>query len=86
VKITHAIGIIVGAGAAVTSFAVDGTKVKVDVKAEHMTARLAVRRARISIKPALAAAKSTLQGRHQAGFAKLQVDLGAAPGTKMAPS
>ena len=85
-KITHAIGIIVGAGAAVTSFAVDGTKVKIDVKAEHMTARLAVRRARISIKPVPAAAKSTLPGRHQAGLAKLHADLAAAVATKMAPS
>jgi hypothetical protein len=86
VKITHAIEIIVGAGAAITSFAVDGTKVKIDVKAEHMTAKLAARRARISIKPVLAAAKSTLQGRHQAGFANLHADLAAALGTKMAPS
>jgi hypothetical protein len=86
VKITHAIGIIVGAGTAITSLAVDGTKVKVDVKAEHMTAKLGVLRARISIKSVLAAAKSTLQGRHQASFANLHADLAAAVGTKMAPS
>jgi hypothetical protein len=74
VKITHAMGLIVGATAAIAGMAspafaatpappltVDSMKAKVDTKAEHITAKLQALQTRLATKPKLVAAKVTLQ-------------------------
>lgn len=73
-RIVRALGLVVGATAALTGVAgpafattpepprtVETMKAKVDAKAEHITAKLQALQSRIGSKPKLASAKATLQ-------------------------
>lgn len=73
-RIVRALGLVVGATAALTGVAgpafaatpepprtVDTMKAKVDAKAQHITAKLQALQSRIDSKPKLSAAKATLQ-------------------------
>jgi hypothetical protein len=73
-KITHAVGLIAGAGAAIAGLAtpafaatpappptVDSIKAKIDANADRIMATLQALQTRIDAKPAFAAAKAALQ-------------------------